>query len=1592
MKKHLLNCMKVFAVGLLSVISMGANAQVSINSFTPTSGPVGTTVTLNGSGFNTLLGSNAVFFGTIPASIQSIASSTQMTVTVPAGANYQYIFASNLTAGLIGTTGYSSKPFVVTYSPNGSNNFRSKSTLTSGSSASARNVYFADMNNDGKPDLVVANSNNTISIFPNQTTSSTGTASFGSVVTLGTASGSVSAALALGDADSDGKLDVMAVFSGTNSVAFYRNTTASAGATPSFAGIATFGTAASPIAINMVDFDGDGNSDLVVASNLATNNVSVLRNLGLVLGSLSFLAAQTFSAGTNPSGLAIGDIDGDGNVDIAVSNRSSNNVSVLRNTSTLLGGINFASAVALTAGSSPTAVAIGDFDGDNKLDLATANGSANSISILRNTSSSGNISFAVKSDFSVGTTSGPQHLGLGDTNGDSKVDIVSANLGNSTVSILRNASSSGSISFSVNVDVSNVGSTSPTSIAVGDINADSKPDLILATSGTSSNVSIFLQKVTQALTITSGSNLAVDASLSVTANRSVTPTSLGGNLSYAITAGSGSATVNGLGTFTAISVGTITLTVTAVGTTDYDAASTTQLVTIGKATPTLSVSVSSTLVVDGSMTGTTITTATLGRGGNVNYALVAGSGSATVNATTGLIRGVRVGTVTLTSTATGDVDYLPSSTTQLFTVDKATPTLIIISADVLGLNAFMNVIAESNATLNRGGAFSYAAEGGSGSVTIDSTTGLVTGLSTGTVTITVASAGDGNYYPSLATQLLNVAASTPTLTITSSDQVDVDGTLTATTISTAPFGFGGVITYAIEAGSGSASVDPNSGRVLGINAGTVTLIASSAGDTIYGASSTSQTLQVNMTTPSFTIVSSADLHVDEIINVAISTTASHDIGLLEYAVENDTGIAYVDETGVLTAFGVGQVTLTVNSLGNADYLSSSTSQLITISKSTPTVLINSIDYVYVDDFIVADATSNATGGRGGYFSFEIIGGSGSATIDLDSGQLTGISVGSITLVALTSGDSDYYPGRETQVVNILRSTPTLTVLGPYEMVAQESITASVLMSATRNRGGAINYFIQPGSGSATVDPDTGLITSIHAGTVTLEVTSAGDTDFYPTSVQQEISIDKILPALAIISDANLFVDQTLAASGTTSATPGFGGNFYYTIEAGSGSASVDVNTGLVTAIGAGTVTLMLSSLGDADYYPASVTQVLSIEKVTPTLNITSTTAEVDNDFTVGVQSSATGGRGGELTYHIEAGSGSATVDEVTGFVHPIHVGTVTLTVTSAGDADYYGTSVSHLLTIEKGTPTLVITSSNTLAVDGTMTITYTSSAVEPAAVSYSGQNGTGIVVVVSNTGKVTGVQVGTAAVKVTTAGSANYNPVTVSMSITLVKATPTLTITAPSGSTMVRGTSLTVTFVTSATFNRGGAKSYAVSAGTGSATINPTTGRLTALTAGTISITVSTSGDANYYQRSQSKVITITAAMMSVGGTATQPEDKFNPESNLVGDGQSEEFGASGIPDEEKVVVTRLISPNGDGLNDVLTISHIEDHPGNELVIANRDGEMVFKAYGYDNSGTVFSGRSNTGTPLPNGVYYYTLSYFAGGKLKQCAGYFQLRR
>ena len=200
----------------------------------------------------------------------------------------------------------------------------------------------------------------------------------------------------------------------------------------------------------VADANGDGLPDLIVA-NFGSDTVSVLLNTTSHVESSPagvpapvFPQAATPATGTNPVSVVAADLNGDGRPDLIVANSLDDTVSVLLNT-TAPGATtaSFAAQQTFATGSDPVSVTAADLNGDGRPDLIVANFGSNTVSVLLNTTAPGATtpSFAAQQTFATG--SAPSSVMAADVNGDGRPDLIVANAHSDTVSVLLNTTAPG---------------------------------------------------------------------------------------------------------------------------------------------------------------------------------------------------------------------------------------------------------------------------------------------------------------------------------------------------------------------------------------------------------------------------------------------------------------------------------------------------------------------------------------------------------------------------------------------------------------------------------------------------------------------------------------------------------------------------------------------------------------------------------------------------------------------------------------------------------------------------------------------------------------------------------------------------------------------------------------------------------------------------------------------------------------------------------------------------------------------------------------------------------------------------------------------
>jgi len=457
-----------FGTGALSGFTFGL--APTITSFSPLSGPVGATITINGTNFSPIASDNIVTIGGIKVDVIT-STDHSLIAMVPAGMKY-----APLTVTIHHSTASSQGAFITLF-PGAGPSFNTHSFGTRKDFDGGGNGNTADIDGDGKIDVVYLTAANTVSIYRN--TSTPANISLTAAGTVTTGAGPLKQAF--GDLDGDGKPEMVTLNYTDNSISILQNTS-SPGAI-SFApkvdvpSVSYNSGNESDLAID--DLDGDGRPDIVVANY--SHILSVFKNTS-VNGVFSF-TRQDYETGGYPVNITISDLDNDGKKDIAVC-ASGGGVSVFKNISQP-GSISLDTRMDILAGGYPGThgLTAADADGDGKPDLVFFSGNPINLNVLQNKSTIGSILFATSPK---GIPAGDMlsNLGVGDLDGDGKLDfcmhygLTDMYSGTRFISVVKNTSTAGNPELQPKMDYALKPNISPAGASLADMDGDGRLDLI----------------------------------------------------------------------------------------------------------------------------------------------------------------------------------------------------------------------------------------------------------------------------------------------------------------------------------------------------------------------------------------------------------------------------------------------------------------------------------------------------------------------------------------------------------------------------------------------------------------------------------------------------------------------------------------------------------------------------------------------------------------------------------------------------------------------------------------------------------------------------------------------------------------------------------------------------------------------------------------------------------------------------------------------------------------------------------------------------------------------------------------------------------
>lgn len=453
------------------LISNVAVSQPVIQKIEPVNSFPKSKIVISGSGFSSTSSQLQVWFDQVKG---NIISSTEFAieVEVPAEARLSNITVVNLSTRL---SAISKLKFMPVFSGEGFVAAKLATPLSLSSSNAVFDIASIDIDGDNKPDLIGSSNATTATsmvLLMNQST--VGNINFVNSPIAALTLNAPTGHLAVGDLNLDGKPDVVASRSGTTSNTVFVLTNTSTLGNPNFSAplILVLDIIQGAREVGIADLNGDGKPEIVV-TNSATNNIYIFKNesTGGTLNINPTPFKVTVTGATETLALELQDMDGDGKTDIVASRNQSQDLFLLKNTSTPT-TFSFSNITKIVLPGQFNDLATTDFNRDGKLDVIATSLFTSQAMVLLNKSS--NAAFILDPPITLATDAQPFGIDVSDLNGDRFPDFIIPSRGTNTLNVFLHNGNPTAIGF--NKVTVNTGKTN-WFVRAGDLDGDAKPDI-----------------------------------------------------------------------------------------------------------------------------------------------------------------------------------------------------------------------------------------------------------------------------------------------------------------------------------------------------------------------------------------------------------------------------------------------------------------------------------------------------------------------------------------------------------------------------------------------------------------------------------------------------------------------------------------------------------------------------------------------------------------------------------------------------------------------------------------------------------------------------------------------------------------------------------------------------------------------------------------------------------------------------------------------------------------------------------------------------------------------------------------------------------
>lgn len=531
---------------------------------------------------------------------------------------------------------------------------------------------------------------------------------------------------------------------------------------------------------------------------------------------------------------------------------------------------------------------------------------------------------------------------------------------------------------------------------------------------------------------------------------------------------------------------------------------------------------------------------------------------ATVNASTGVVTGVAAGTATITYTVAGSGGFADATATRTVTVTNPP------SAGTLSGN--QNVCSGLTRT------FSSTVSGGTWSssntaiATVNTSTGVVTGVSSGIATITYTIAGGGSCPDATATRTITVTNAPSAGTLSGNQNLCLGAVNTfSSTVS------GGTWS---SSNTAIATVNASTGVVNGVSAGTATITYTVTGT--GGCPNATATRTITVTAPPSAGTLSGNQNICTGSTTTFSTTSSGGSWS-----SSNTGIATVNaSTGLVTGVSAGTATIAYTVTGTGGCGSATAIRSVTVNNAPSAGILSGNQNICTG----STTTFTSTVGLGTWSSSN----TAIATVNASTGVVNGVSAGTATITYTVTGGGGCPNATATRTVTVSSTLSAGTLSGNQNICAG----LTTMFSSTVSGGS----WSSSNTAIATVNASTGVVTGVSGGTATITYTIAGSGGCANATATRTVTVTNPPSAGTLSGNQTLCTTSSLVFSSTVSGGTWSSNN--------SSVASVNSNSGVVTAGNQGQATIFYTVSGTGGCLSASASIDVTVleSNTTPTFD------------------------------------------------------------------------------------------------------------------------------------------------------------------------------------------------------------------------------------------------------------------------------------------------------------------------------------------------------------------------------------------------------